>query len=137
MTDYNATVIDEFRSNSGVVRNFGDGLVILHSTGARSGAARVNPIVAIRDGDSWLVAASKAGAPDNPAWFHNLVAHPDAAIEAATGAVIETIRVHATVLTGAERDEGWSRFTTMSEGFRQYEQRTSRVIPVVRLSPAE
>ena len=130
---FNDAIIEEFRANGGDVsaRGFGRGLVLLHHIGARSGTERVSPVMSIRDGDdTWLVAASKAGAPENPAWYHNLRAHPDATIETADDGVVP---VRAVALEGPERDTAWARFTAMSDGFRQYEQRTSRTIPVLAL----
>jgi deazaflavin-dependent oxidoreductase (nitroreductase family) len=129
--DWNARIIDEFRANGGSVGNFGRSLVLLHHVGAKSGTDRVSPVMGLRDGDGWLIAASKAGAPENPAWFHNLIAHPDVEIETPDDG---TVAVRADVLHGAERDQAWARFTEASDGFRQYEQRTSRIIPVVRLT---
>jgi deazaflavin-dependent oxidoreductase (nitroreductase family) len=134
VSDWNQQIIDEFRANDGTVQTmgFGRALVLLHHTGARTGTERVSPVAAIRDGDdTWLVAASKGGAPDNPDWFHNLRAHPDVTIETPEA---RTVEVRARVLEGDERDAAWARFTAMSEGFRSYEQKTSRVIPVVALS---
>jgi deazaflavin-dependent oxidoreductase (nitroreductase family) len=133
-SSFNDRIIDEFRANDGTVEHFGRALVLLHHLGARSGAERVAPVMAIRDGDAWLIAASKAGADDNPAWFHNLLAHPDVEIETPDDG---TVAVRARVLTGDERDAGWARFTSTSPGFRDYEQRTTRVIPVVELSPRD
>lgn len=137
MSDFNQAVISTFRSQGGVVPNFGRALVLLHHTGARSGAERVSPVAAIRDGDGWLIAASKAGAPDHPAWFHNLLAHPDAEIEipAEDGATlaVSTVPVRARRLQGADRDAAWERFTAMSSGFADYQRKTTRIIPVVRL----
>jgi len=134
MSDWNQSVIDEFRSNGGFVQanGFGKGLVLLHHRGARTGTERVSPVAAIPDDEgAWLVAASKGGAPDNPGWFHNLLAHPDVEIETPDDG---TVPVHATQLLGAERDSAWERFTARSEGFRSYEQRTARTIPVLRLT---
>lgn len=130
--DWNKAVIDEFRANDGTVSHgFGRGLVLLHHTGAKTGTARVSPVMGIPSGDdTWFVAASKAGAPENPAWFHNLLAHPDVTIEVPGG---ETVAVHAEQLQGAERDAAWELFKQRSDGFRQYEEKTSRVIPVVAL----
>ena len=138
MSDFNTGIIDEFRANGGAVsRGFGTDLVLLHSTGAKSGAERIHPVLALRDGDDWLIAASKAGAPEHPAWFHNLVAQPDAEIEVPDQrGGIETVPVTATVLGDAERDPAWQRFIARSPGFAQYEERAGgRRIPVVRLSP--
>jgi deazaflavin-dependent oxidoreductase (nitroreductase family) len=129
-TDWNQGIIDEFRANGGTVTNFGDSLVLLHHVGAKSGAERISPVMAIRDdADTWLIAASKGGAPENPAWFHNLLAHPDVDLETPAGVV----PVRATRLEGTDRDAAWKRFTEASAGFRAYEERTDRVIPVVVL----
>jgi deazaflavin-dependent oxidoreductase (nitroreductase family) len=129
--DWNQNVIDEFRANDGTVSTagFGRALVLLHHVGAKSGEQRIAPVRAIRqDDDSWLVAASKAGAPDNPAWYHNLRAHPDVSIEVPGEG---TVAVRARVLEGDERDSGWAQFTAISPGFREYEDRTTRTIPVI------
>ncbi len=134
MADWNQQIIDEFRANDGTVSTmgFGRGLVLLHHTGARSGVERVTPVAAIhRDADTWLIAASKAGAPDNPSWFHNLRAHPEVHIETPDDGDVEVV---ARVLDGGERDQAWSRFTEMSDGFRSYQEKTTRVIPVIELS---
>ena len=129
--NWNEQVIDTFRANGGEVPNFGRGLVLVHHTGAKTGAARISPVMSIRDdGDTWLIAASKAGAPENPAWYHNLLAHPDVEIETPDDGVVP---VRASELLGAERDAAWSRFTTLSPGFQQYELKTSRTIPVLAL----
>lgn len=133
MADWNDTIIEEFRANGGTVTTagFGRSLVLVHHTGARSGEERVAPLMGLHPSDDvWLIAASAAGAPRNPAWFHNLVAHPDTEIETPDDG---TVAVHARVLEGEERDAGWARFTSASEGFREYEKKTSRVIPVVEL----
>ncbi len=91
----------------------------------------MTPVMSIRvDDDTWFIAASNAGAPEHPAWYHNLRANPDVSIETPDDGVVE---VHARVLLGSERDAAWTRFTAASPGFSQYEQRTSRVIPVVEL----
>ena len=131
--NWNQNIIDEFRANDGTVTTagFGRALVLLHHLGAKSGQERVTPVMGIRqDPDTWLVAASKAGAPDNPAWFHNLKAQADVTIEVPGEG---TVDVSARVLDGDERDAGWARFTAASPGFREYEDRTTRVIPVVAL----
>jgi len=129
-SSWNDQVIAEFRANNGSVARFGRNLVLIHHVGAKTGAERVAPARAIRDDpDTWLVAASKGGAPDNPAWYHNLVAHPDVRIETPDDG---TVAVHAEVLRGTDRDEAWERFKEASPGFRDYEQKTTRTIPVVR-----
>ena len=133
MSDWNQQIIDEFRANGGTVETmgFGRALVLLHHVGARSGTERIAPLAHLRDSaDRWLVAASKAGAPDNPDWYHNLRAHPEVSIETPDDGTVE---VRARVLEGDERDAAWARFEQMSDGFRGYQEKTSRVIPVVAL----
>ncbi|QXC62182.1 nitroreductase family deazaflavin-dependent oxidoreductase [Aquihabitans sp. G128] len=132
--DFNAKIIDEFRANAGQVGPPFEGapLLLLHSTGAKSGQERVHPIVYQPVSGSWAVFASKAGAPDNPAWFHNLVANPDASIE--VGA--DTVAVRARVLEGDEREAVWSKQKELMPGFAEYEASTTRTIPVVVLDPA-
>jgi deazaflavin-dependent oxidoreductase (nitroreductase family) len=137
VTDFTQRIIDEFRSNGGAVTTggFGSSLVLLHSLGARTGEPRLAPVMSIAEDDgSWLIAASKAGAPDNPAWYWNLRAHPEATVEAPGDGGVDTVEVTAHDLAGAERDAAWARFTERSDGFRQYQERTGgRIIPVVRL----
>lgn len=131
--DWTQRIIDEFRANDGNVTSapFGRSLVLLHHVGAKSGTRRVTPVMSIRaDDDTWLIAASKAGAPDNPGWYHNLLAHPDITIEVPGDGEVP---VHATALTGAARDEAWARFTAHSSGFADYQEKTTRVIPVLTL----
>lgn len=135
MSDWNTRIIETFRANGGEVPNFGSSLVLMHTIGAKSGEVRIHPVMGIPEGDGWLVAASKGGAPENPAWFHNLVAHPGIDLEVPDGAGgITIVPVRATVLTGAERDAAWARFTSRSPGFAEYEKRTTRVIPVLHLA---
>jgi deazaflavin-dependent oxidoreductase (nitroreductase family) len=133
MPDFNSQIIDEFRANGGQVGGpfAGASLLLLHTTGARSGAERVNPMVYGRAGDDYVVFASKAGAPTNPDWYHNLVAHPDVTAEIGT----ETVRLTARVAGGDERDRIWTPWKAANPGFAEYEQKTSRQIPVVILSP--
>ncbi len=128
---YNDRVIAEFRASGGTVGRFGRSLVLLHHVGAKSGIERVAPVMGIHtDHDSWLVAASKAGADTHPAWYYNLLAHPEITIETADDGIVAVL---ATNLVGEERDAAWAKFTTSSDGFRSYETRTSRTIPVLDL----
>jgi deazaflavin-dependent oxidoreductase (nitroreductase family) len=133
MSDWNAKIIEEFRANDGKVGgNFeGAPLLLLHSTGARSGAERVNPMMYQAVGDGYAVFASKAGADTNPDWFHNLRANPEATVEVGT----ETVAVTARVLDDEEREPIWETQKSRYPGFADYEQKTSRVIPVVLLEP--
>ena len=131
MTDFNTRIIEEFRANGGHVATagFGDRLVLLHTTGAKSGAPRISPLMGIPTDEGWLVAASKGGAPEEPAWAHNLRANPSIEVEIGEGTVAAT----AVELRGAERDAGWQRFLAASPGFADYEKRTDRLIAVFHL----
>ena len=131
--DWNARVIDEFRANGGKVEAFpADNLILLHHTGARSGQERVTPLAYQPVDGGYAIFASKAGAPENPAWFYNLQANPKATIEVGT----ETIPVTARVTGPDEREPIWARQKELQPGFAEYEQKTSRQIPVVILEPA-
>jgi deazaflavin-dependent oxidoreductase (nitroreductase family) len=131
MSDWNEKIIAEFRANEGKVGgNFeGAPLLLLHSTGARTGKERVNPMMYQAVGDSFAVFASKAGADTNPDWFHNLKANPEARIEVGT----ETLEVTARVLSAEERAPIWEEQKARYPGFADYEGKTDRVIPVVML----
>jgi deazaflavin-dependent oxidoreductase (nitroreductase family) len=135
MSDWNAKIIEEFRANGGKVGgNFeGAPLLLLHSTGARSGAERVSPMMYQAVDGGYAVFASKAGADTNPDWFHNLRANPEASVEVGT----ETVAVTARVLSDEERAPIWETQKSRYPGFADYEQKTSRVIPVVLLEPAD
>jgi deazaflavin-dependent oxidoreductase (nitroreductase family) len=131
MTDYNAKIIEEFRANGGKVGGSFEGapLLLLHSTGAKSGQERVNPMMYQAVGDGFAVFASKAGADTNPDWFHNVKAHPEASVEVGT----ETVQVTARVLDDEERAPIWELQKSRYPGFADYEEKTTRVIPVVML----
>jgi len=101
-------------------------LMILTTAGAKSGEPRTAIVTYSRDGDRYVIAASKSGAPTNPAWYHNLLAHPEATVETAG----ETFSVRATEAHGAERDRLWDRHAAELPEFREYPTKTSRVIPV-------
>jgi deazaflavin-dependent oxidoreductase (nitroreductase family) len=132
MNDWNRQVIEEFRANAGKVGgNFeGATLLLLHTTGAKSGKAYVSPLVYLPDGENWVIFASKAGAPTNPDWFHNLLAEPNVSIEVGT----ETVPVKAVVVDEAERTVLYDRQVERFASFGDYTKKTTRVIPGVRLS---
>jgi deazaflavin-dependent oxidoreductase (nitroreductase family) len=134
MSDWNTSIIEEFRANAGKVGGPFEGapMVLLHTTGAKSGAERVNPLVYQPVGDDIAIFASKGGAPDNPDWFHNLRAHPDVDVEIGT----ETLPMRARITDGDERDRIWSRQKELVPGFADYEAKTSRQIPVIVLERA-
>lgn len=131
--DFNDQVIAEFRANGGQVGGQFEGapLLLLHSTGARSGQPRIHPMIYLRDGDRYVVFASKAGADTSPDWYHNLVAHPEAWIEVAT----DTVDVTAAETQGDERDTLYATQAERYTGFADYQAKTSRVIPVMVLTP--
>jgi deazaflavin-dependent oxidoreductase (nitroreductase family) len=130
--DWNRKVIEEFRANGGKVASFGNApLLLLHTTGAKSGQERVSPVLYREQGDDLVVFASYAGAPVHPAWYHNLVAHPDATVELGT----ETRPVRARVAEGEERERLWEWNKQDYPGFGDYETKTDRTIPVVILEP--
>ncbi|WP_229660907.1 nitroreductase/quinone reductase family protein [Marmoricola endophyticus] len=133
MSDFNAGVVEEFRAHHGRVGGPFEGspMLLLHSTGARSGRRRLHPMVYRPEGSSYLVFASKAGADDHPAWYHNLKAHPHARIEVGD----EVIAVRAEELPRAERDEVYAAQAADRPAFADYQARTDRVIPVLRLTP--
>ena len=128
--DWNREVIDEFRANAGKVKAFeGKPLLLLHHKGAQTGTERVNPLVYLPVDGNFAVFGSKAGAPENPGWYHNLRANPETVVEVGT----ETIPVRARVAEGAERDEIWEEQKRVNSNFADYEQKTTRSIPVVLL----
>lgn len=131
MSDFNASVIEEFRANEGKVGGPFDGapLLILHHVGAKSGEARETPLVYQPLGDSLAIFGSLGGAPTNPAWFHNVSAHPDVEIEIGT----ERRAVRARVADADERGPIWEEQKRRMPGFAEYEAKTTRVIPVVIL----
>src|SRR4051794_8913302 len=118
MPDFNQTIIDEFRANGGKLGgNFeGAPMLLLHSTGAKSGKERIHPIMYQAVDGTYAVFASKAGAPTNPDWYHNLRANPSATIEIGT----ETIPVRARVTEGSERDGIWATQKERYPGFADY-----------------
>jgi deazaflavin-dependent oxidoreductase (nitroreductase family) len=134
MNDFNQKIVDEFRANGGKVGGMfaGAPMLLLHSIGAKSGKQYTTPLVYLADGDRWVIFASKAGAPTNPDWFHNLVAHKSAEIEVST----DKVRVSAEVLTGEERDHLYQKQASIMPAFAGYARKTSRVIPVVVLKRA-
>ena len=135
VNDFNQTIIKEFRENEGRVGGQFEGapVLLLHTTGAKSGTERINPMMYQAVGHAVAVFASKAGAPTNPDWYHNVVAHPDASIELGP----ETKSVRARVAVGAERDAIWEVQKERYPGFAEYERQTDREIPVVILEPTE
>ena len=104
-------------------------MVLLTTTGAKSGQKRTNPLVYLADGDRLVIFASKAGAPSHPDWYHNIVANPTVTLE--VGA--ETFDAKATIAQGAERDALFARQVEVMPGFAEYQANTTRLIPAVVL----
>jgi len=132
MSDWNKKVIEEFRANGGKVGGQFEkmSLLLLHTTGAKSRLPRINPVAQIADGDRFVVIASKAGAPSNPDWYHNLVANPSVKVEVGT----EKFQGQAQIATGPERTELYNKMATQYPIFAEYAQKTTRTIPVVILT---
>ena len=133
MPNWNDAVIEEFRANAGKVRAFArQPLLLLTHTGAKTSAKRTNPVAYFRDGDRYVIVASKGGAPTNPDWYHNLLANPEATIEVGT----DTFAVRAEPASTEERERLWRMITSKNPAFAEYERKTSRTIPVVILERA-
>ncbi len=129
--NWNEKIIEEFRANDGHVGGPFEGatLLLLHTTGAKSGKERVNPVMAFDFDGRLLIVGSYAGADVDPAWLHNLRANPQAHIEIGTDAY----DVRASELPRAERDAVYPRIVAQAPGFGEYEAKTDRVIPVIEL----
>ena len=132
MNDYNTAIIDEFRANAGKVGGRWEGrdLLLLTTTGRKSGRAHTTPMVYTRDGDRLLVYASKAGAPTHPDWYLNLVAGPNVVVE--VGA--DRYDAVAAPLEGDERERTFTEQAERNPVFAEYQEKTDRVIPVVALT---
>lgn len=132
LNDFNQQIIDEFREHEGVVGGPFEGapVVLLTTTGAKSGKSRTNPLVGqVGDDGTLYVFASKGGAPTNPDWYHNLVANPKVGVEFGT----DRFEATAEPVTGERHDEIFARQATAFPAFAEYQQKTGRVIPVVAL----
>jgi deazaflavin-dependent oxidoreductase (nitroreductase family) len=131
--NFNKNLIEEFRANGGKVDGiFANApLLIVTSKGAKSGREHTFPIVYTREGDNYVIIASKGGAPSNPHWYHNLVANPDVTIEVGT----EQMPVRAREAKGEERDRLFRAQADLMPNFDDYQKNTTRVIPVFVLEP--
>lgn len=129
--DWNASIIAEFRANLGKVGGSFKGapMVLIGTKGARTGQLRTNPLVYLADGDRIVVFASKAGAPKNPDWYHNLRANPEVTVEVGP----ETFQAKAVILEGEERERLYAEQARRFPNFAEYQAKTTRVIPVIAL----
>jgi deazaflavin-dependent oxidoreductase (nitroreductase family) len=131
--EFNTNLINEFRANGGKVSGqfAGAPMILITTKGAKSGQERTTPLVYTRDGDNYVIIASKGGAPTHPAWYHNLVANPEATAEVGT----EKFRVRARVAQGEERQRLYDAQAALMPNFAEYQKKTTRQIPVVVLEP--
>src|SRR5712691_13483527 len=132
LNDFNQNVISEFRANQGKVGGqlANMPVLLLTMTGAKSGRALTRPLVYTTDGDRLVVLASFAGGPKNPPWYHNLVANPEATVELGS----DRFRVRATATSGKERQRLFNRHAEQMPIFTEYQQKTTRQIPVFVLT---
>ena len=130
---FNRRVIEEFRANKGTVDGAFAGVptLLLHTVGAKSGTARINPLAYQRLDNGYAIFASYAGRPKHPAWYHNLLAQPEVTIEVGT----ETVPTTARVAQGTERTTIWEKQKQDLPVFAEYEAKAGREIPVVVLEP--
>jgi len=130
-SEYNQKIIDEFRANGGLVTGRGRTVLLLHTIGAKSGKEHLTPVAHTKDGDDrYVIIASKGGAPDNPDWFYNLLAHPKVTVEVGT----EKFEAKAAVQSEPERTRLYEQMGAAMPGFLEYQKKTSRTIPVVVLT---
>jgi deazaflavin-dependent oxidoreductase (nitroreductase family) len=132
--NWNTEIIEQFRTNRGDMSSGpfkGRPLLLLETTGAKSGQLRLNPLVYTRDGDRYVVIASKGGAPTNPDWYHNLIANPECTVEVGP----ERFRARAVICVADERDRLYAAQAALMPNFAEYQRNTSRKIPVVVLEP--
>jgi deazaflavin-dependent oxidoreductase (nitroreductase family) len=135
LNDRNKQIIDEFRTHSGKVggRFEGRTLLLLHTKGAKSGQERINPVAYVKDGDRFVVIASKGGADTNPAWYYNIVANSQVTVEVGT----KTFQAEAAVAEEPERTRLYNKMVDMMPSFDDYRRKTTRVIPVIVLTPVK
>jgi deazaflavin-dependent oxidoreductase (nitroreductase family) len=126
--EMNRGVIEEFRANSGKVQGWGP-LILLTTRGAKTGQTRIYPLMSVPYGDNYIAVASKGGAPKNPLWYKNLLAHPNVTVEVGN----ETFTANARLLTGDEREQAFEKAVAVYPPYAEYQKRTAREIPVFLL----
>ncbi len=131
--EWNRKIIEEFRANDGKVGGqfANTPLLLLHTTGAKSGQPRVNPVAYVTDSKRYVVIASKGGAPTNPDWYYNIVANPEVSVEVGS----EQFTARAEVAEEPERSQLYEKMAAKNPGFAEYQRKTARVIPVIVLTP--
>lgn len=135
LDDFNRAIVEEFRANGGTVGGPFEGatLLLLHSTGAKSGKTRMSPLAYLMIDGKMIIVGSYAGAPRNPAWVHNVRAHPKAFIEIGTDAYDVDVRE----LPDTERDAMYPKLVEMAPAFGDYQAKTTRVIPLFEVTRAD
>ena len=133
VNERNIKIVDEFRSNEGRVGGYfaGKTLLLLHTKGAKSQQERINPLAYIKDGNRFVVIASKGGAPTHPDWYYNIRAHPQVTVEVGT----EQFQAQAAIAEEPERTRLYNQMVEIMPGFDEYRRRTTRLIPVIVLTP--
>jgi deazaflavin-dependent oxidoreductase (nitroreductase family) len=131
---WNDDVITEFRESKGTENFWGPKLVILHAIGAKSGQTHLTPVVGFRNETGWRVVASKGGTPENPAWYHNLLAHPEFEIEAFEDGEIVVVPVVATEIGAGEWEAAYAAIAEEEPQFAEYLEKTDRRIPIFQLT---
>ncbi len=128
MIERNRRVIEDFRANGGKVQGWGS-LILLTTKGAKSGQTRIYPLMSVPYGDNYLAVASKGGAPENPLWYNNVLAHPDVTVEVGN----EKFAATARLLRGAEREPAFAQAISVFPNYAEYQKKTEREIPVFLL----
>ena len=135
MTTWNENVVTEFRESKGTTNYWGPKLILMHAVGAKSGEDRLTPVVGFRNDAGWMVVASKGGAPEHPAWFHNLSTHPSFDIEAVIDGEIERVPVTASLIGPDEYEAAWQAVIDEAPSFAEYPKTSGdRTIPIFQLT---
>ncbi len=124
----NKSVIEEFRTHGGQVKGWSP-LILLTTTGAKTGLPRIAPLMLVADGNRILAVASKGGHPKHPEWYLNLLAHPEVTVEVGS----EKFNTTARILTGDEREQAFRRAAEVFPPYAEYQKKTAREIPVIAL----
>jgi len=128
VNDWNQKIIEEFRIRGGMVGN--RQLLLLHTIGAKTQKPRINPLAYIKDGERFVIVAAKGGMATDPAWYHNLLAHPQVTVEVGT----EKFQAQAVIATEPERTRLYDQLAAVTKGYAEYQRNTTRIIPVILLS---
>ena len=126
--EMNRRVVEEFRANNGKVHGLGP-LILLTTRGEKTGQTRIYPLMSVPYGENYIAIASKGGAPKNPLWYNNLLAHPDVTVENGN----ETFAANARLLKGDERKQAFKKAVSVYPPYAEYQKKTAREIPVFLL----